>query len=273
MVRDKITGEQREVDVLIATNASGYEVNIAIEVVARGRKADTPWVESMRSKHSSLPTDKLILVAEAGFYAPALAKAKFYGIEAVTIETALAADWKIVAELTATGFFELTSFKYTCAVIYESDGGNREQIDVPSTSSITCDSQQTTLDEFVRYVLNLTETKEALYPRITSMNERQFWFSYSRPGGLWDAEINGATVRVVELRVGLDVDHTRTPVEVSAGKYRNTPFVAGVSSSKTNELQFVLVKKPDGTTEGAVVDASGVRKLIGAREHIDEVRS
>jgi len=267
MVADKITGERREVDVLISTNASGYEVSIAIEVIARRRKADTLWVESMHSKHSSLPTNKLILVAESGFTSPALQKAKFYGFEAITIETALAADWKVATELTATGFFEITSFKYSCTLVYESEGSALQQVGVPSSTLITSESKQITLDEFVRCVLNLPETKDALYPRITAMNASQFWFSHSKPGGLWDAEINGTKVRVMELRVGLDVDHARTPVEFSAGKYRSTPFVSGVSTSPPNELQFVLMEKSDGTREGAIITAQGIRRLMVSREY------
>ena len=270
MVPDKITGELREVDVLITANASSYEVQIAIEVVARGRKADTPWVESMQSKHATLPTDKLILVAESGFTAPALRKAQFYGIEAVTIEDAFATDWKLATELTATGFFELTSFRYSCALIYESRVGARTKREVPSSSRISSESGQATLDEFVRYVLDLPETKNAIYPRITSMHERQFWFSYSKPGGLWDAELDEETVRVVELRVGLDVDHSTTPVQFASGKYRQTPFLSGASISTANQLQFVLLKKADGTIEGAVVDALGIRSLIGSPPHSDE---
>lgn len=267
MVADKTTGKLREIDVLISTKASGYEVNIAIEAVARGRKADTPWVESMHSKHSSLLTDKLILVSESGFTPHALEKAKLYGHEAVTIETALASDWKLVTELTAAGLFELTSFKYSCAVVYESGGGSVQQVDVPSNALVTSESKQTTLDEFVRYVLSLSETKEALYPRITAMNERQFWFSYSKPGGLWDFEIEGTKLRIKELRVRLDVDHARTPVEFCTGKYMNMPFISGTSTSNPNELQFVLVKKPDGVREGTIIDAHGIRRLTDTREH------
>jgi hypothetical protein len=267
MVKDKITGAEREVDILIATDVSGYEVRIGIEVNGHARKADSPWVESMHSKHASLPTDKLILVAEAGFTAPALQKAAFYGIEAVTIDTALAADWALAAKLTATGFFELTNFKYSCAVIYESKDGERRQIEIPGSSRVTTGSSHTTLDDFVRHILNLPETKDTLYPRITSMNERQFWFSYTKPDGLWDAEVDGVKVRVIELRIGLDVDHTRTPVEISTGKYKNTPFVSGVSKPNPQELHFVLLNKSDGTREGAIVDALGVRKLTDVREH------
>ena len=270
MLTDKATGEQREVDVLITTSASGYEVNIAIEVVAHKRKAGTPWVESMHSKHSSLETDKVILVSESGFSAPALKKARFYGFEAVTIDAALTADWKVAAELTATGFFELTTFNYTCTLVYESEVGTRQQIKVPSNAVVSSDTTKYTLDGLVRYALALPEAKNALYPRIRAMNEREFWFRYYKPGGLWDSEINGEKVRIMELRVDLNVDHTNTPVTYSSGKYRSTPFIAGTASSNPNQLQFALVRKPDGTTEGRLVDASGVRNMTGGNDYPDE---
>ena len=262
MLKDKITGESREVDVLISTDVSGYKVDIAVEVVARGRKADATWVESMYAKHSDLPTDKLILVSEKGFYIPALEKAKFYGIETVTIESALAADWKMAIELTTTGIFELTNFKYKCAVIYEFSDGNRQQLDVSSNLCITNESKQTTLDELVHQVLGLQEIKDAIYPRIVSMNEREFWFSYSIPGGLWNTEIEGEKALAIELRVGLDVEHARTPVEFSTGKYKDALFISGVSLPNSSELLFVLLKKPDGTSEGAIINKDGIRKLI-----------
>ena len=94
------------------------------------------------------------------------------------------------------------------------------------------------------------------------MSERQFWFSYSKPDGLWDMEIKGTMKRVIELRVGLEVNHTQTPIELSSGKYRNTPFVTGISTTASNELQFVLLKKSDGTIEGSIIDELGIRKLI-----------
>jgi Restriction endonuclease len=67
MLTNSLTGEQREVDVLIRSNAAGHEVTVAVEARASARKADVQWVESMLGKHSSLPTDKLVLVSESGF--------------------------------------------------------------------------------------------------------------------------------------------------------------------------------------------------------------
>ena len=71
MLMHRITGEEREVDVVIATQVAGYEILVSVEARERGRKADSPWVESMLAKHQDLPTSKLILVSESGFYKPA----------------------------------------------------------------------------------------------------------------------------------------------------------------------------------------------------------
>jgi hypothetical protein len=40
----------------------------------------------MHSKHSSLPTNKLVLVAESGFTSTALKKATFLGIEQLQLK-------------------------------------------------------------------------------------------------------------------------------------------------------------------------------------------
>jgi len=253
MVTDKISGQQREVDILLTMNAASYTVNIAVEVVGRGRKADTAWVKSMQAKHASLPTHKLVLVAEQEFTAQALKKASFYGIEALTIDSALETDWKLASALTANGFFELTTFKYSCSAIYQTSDGGREQLKLPNNGVITANKVQITLDDFVRYVLALPLVKDSLYPWITSSSERDFWFSYSDPGGILAADANGGSVFIIEVRVGLHVEHSQTPVQFSTGKYRGVPFVEG-SSSPSNELQFVLLKRKDGSCEGLLAD-------------------
>lgn len=71
MLTDRVTQEQREVDILLVAEASDYTVRVGIEVVSWSRPADTPWIEKMLAKHQNLPTDKLVLVSERGFYKPA----------------------------------------------------------------------------------------------------------------------------------------------------------------------------------------------------------
>jgi hypothetical protein len=76
MLLDRMTGQDREVDVVILGRTGGHDITVAVEATSTGRKASTPWVEAMVEKHRNLPTDKLVLVSEAGFTDPARKKAE-----------------------------------------------------------------------------------------------------------------------------------------------------------------------------------------------------
>jgi hypothetical protein len=67
MLVNRLTGEEREVDVVLRTTTAGHETVIAIEAAGRTRRAAVDWVEQMIGKHKNLPTDKVVLVSEAGF--------------------------------------------------------------------------------------------------------------------------------------------------------------------------------------------------------------
>lgn len=84
MLENLVTGERREVDVAIRSTIAGHEVIVAVEAMATGRKADSPWVEKMMGKHANLPTSQLVLVAKAGFTAPARALAERERIAAIS---------------------------------------------------------------------------------------------------------------------------------------------------------------------------------------------
>jgi len=84
MLIDKITGDEREVDVVLETNIAGHDIIISIECVDRKRKMGVKWVEEMKTKHDSLPTDKLVLCSRTGFAKSALKKAEHYGIDCST---------------------------------------------------------------------------------------------------------------------------------------------------------------------------------------------
>jgi hypothetical protein len=76
---DSDTGSEREVDVVIKTTSAGHELILAVEATAAGRRADVIWVESMLMKHAKLPSNKLVLVSEAGFSEDARTKAEENG--------------------------------------------------------------------------------------------------------------------------------------------------------------------------------------------------
>lgn len=84
MLRDAVTGENREVDVVVQTLADGDPFVISMEVVDRGRPADVTWVEQMIKKHQHLPTNLLMLVSWSGFAAGAERTALAEGGRVVT---------------------------------------------------------------------------------------------------------------------------------------------------------------------------------------------
>lgn len=79
MLVNRVTRKPREVDVAIRAIAAGHEVIVAVEARASMRRADAHWVESMLGKHANLPSDKLVLVSQAGFTRQARSLAEEHG--------------------------------------------------------------------------------------------------------------------------------------------------------------------------------------------------
>jgi predicted Mrr-cat superfamily restriction endonuclease len=64
---DTVTGDDREVDVVVRKARRGRFKTIGIECIAHARKASVTWVEQMLGKHRDLKTNHLILVSRSGF--------------------------------------------------------------------------------------------------------------------------------------------------------------------------------------------------------------
>src|SRR5947209_6249295 len=84
-LHDRAANIDREVDIVIETQVVDYPVTIGIECQGRGRVANVEWIEQMKSKHESLPTDRLILVSQSGFTEAARTKAQSFGIKTMTL--------------------------------------------------------------------------------------------------------------------------------------------------------------------------------------------
>lgn len=85
LLQDNITGADREVDICIESSVAGHCVTVSIECRDHSRKASVQWVEEMKSKHERLSTNALVLVSSSGFSKEAIAVARTYGIETVTL--------------------------------------------------------------------------------------------------------------------------------------------------------------------------------------------
>lgn len=95
-LKDRITGEQREVDILIEHRVGTSNIKIAIECRDRTSSQDTTWIEQIHTKLNDINIDKAIVVSSSQFTQPAIEKAKHYNIETRTygeIDAKLIESW------------------------------------------------------------------------------------------------------------------------------------------------------------------------------------
>src|SRR5262245_20526324 len=86
MLRDRITGREREVDVCIESVVDGERVNLCLECCDRTRPANVTWVEQMKAKHERLPTHAVILCSRSGFTKEAQEVARVSNIKIVSFD-------------------------------------------------------------------------------------------------------------------------------------------------------------------------------------------
>lgn len=92
-VRDKITGEVREHDVVVRGNFGHHETLIALECRDKSRPVTVNEVESFQSKCNDTGIHGKVIVAVKGFTKGAMKKAEAYGIRCLSLDEALGFPW------------------------------------------------------------------------------------------------------------------------------------------------------------------------------------
>ena len=111
---DTHDGTPREVDVLITIPAGDRSLRIGIEARDHKRRADLQWIEQLKTKFEFLDIDRRVAVSRKGFSKAALAKARLFGIETMTLSAATSKKWNpaingIEEIVVGTGFVETTN--------------------------------------------------------------------------------------------------------------------------------------------------------------------
>jgi hypothetical protein len=93
MLPERVSGELREVDVVISLDEGHHRVLIGVECQDRSRPATKQWVESIAKKHEELGINKTVLVSSSGFYASAKRRAESLFMSVIDISHINKADW------------------------------------------------------------------------------------------------------------------------------------------------------------------------------------
>ena len=264
-LKDEISGQNREVDILISTATSVYPLQISIEVVDRNRKADVTWVESMHAKHLYLPTNKLVLVSRSGFTNSAKQKADFYGYEAIVLEEALEVDWDLAIGIISTGFFRVMSFKATCSATcaHLDREISFEPVHPGITVFLPYRDEPTDFENMLLFFLDEPEIIKKLYERTEQAGKKSFVLEYTPQPGTYVLNEQRSRMLLLKFKVELEISQTKTPVKFSVCKYKNKPVMLGSSTNPKQNFYFAFFKDPNrnGCLDGLVCSDRGIQNI------------
>jgi len=93
MLPERLSGDLREVDVLVSLDEGHHRVRIGIECQDRSRPATKQWVEAIAKKHEELGINKTVLISSSGFHASARRRAESLFMSVLDITSIDKADW------------------------------------------------------------------------------------------------------------------------------------------------------------------------------------
>jgi hypothetical protein len=243
MLVDKVTGKQREVDLVIQSTVAGHAVTIGVECNAKKRKASTQWIEEMQGKHKDLPTDKLILVSQAGFYGSARKKAAHYGFDTITLDKALKVDWTSIAGKIHTLMLEYVDNRATYTLHLKRGNG---QIDVCAPPNecevISNDGTTSTVNDLVNSLVASKRVREQVFKLFDAGGGPTFNIDYVPERGWYVRDPTGEKSELVRLLITLDTAKETTPVPLVHGTVGSHQVAYGEASYSKGKMFFATLE-------------------------------
>jgi Restriction endonuclease len=281
MLTDRLTGEDREVDILIESETAGHKLAISIECVASRRKATVEWVERMWAKHQNLPTNKLVLVSRSGFTADARAKAALLNIDAVDLSRALEADWNSVISQLAQLEVTVVDSELTWCKAVLPEPPIRPVSGIESAILYLPTGQPLgTLQEMIHSFQQSPNLKKVInsvggHPEGAAELENVIEF----PDGTFFVAPDRTPIRILRVRFGLTATWRSSPVALETHSYGGVHIAHGAETTVLGPSRIALVQQQGEPLVIAVglLDEKGqiksVQQFRGASHIIDSTEN
>lgn len=264
---DAVTGQKREVDILIEDKAGWRPVRIAVAVTEQARKVDQPWVETQLRRTDDLRPHihHLVLVSKAGFYYPARLKAEDAGAEALTFEEALEEDWtRIVGQVSdlALGRHDLIVHSISPQLLIPEGQYATGPIDAAAAGIFAQDG--TRVGSFQEWFIG--SAFQLLYDRAAAEN----WTSGYQVGlvvrprrNLWLEDATGTRWRLQAAYAHLEYRLDTAIVPMVPALYGSSAVAHGAAEAEFGEVSITIVERPETDRVRASID---VHDPTGRRE-------
>lgn len=218
MFTDSITGEKREVDIVIESKFGSHNIVLSIECRDHKRKCDTPWIESMKSKHDSLPTSKLVLWSASGFYKPALLKAEKLNIDTVTPDNIDEVEWSKLSKSLINGTIELLESELSFFIDVEDDDKEKVRFDNNEFNYVLQEFESgNTFDiqSLKHFIAHDPKVGGSLLEH-SSLGENDFWINYLHPNKCFLINENNVKLTVFRIGFGVKAKVERSELETTS---------------------------------------------------------
>jgi hypothetical protein len=233
-----VTGERREVDIVVESLVNGIPITIGFECISHKRKMGCEWVERMLKKHQHLPTNQLILVSESGFYRPALKLVESETTtSAVTFEEAEDVNWPAFLTSLENLTFSMMNLEWVKSTAhYHKNTNSHLEIAMDGTTRIRLlnTDQEMDVKQFSTAVLNTRDVARLVFEKwaevpkpkkSASLNFTVNWKPATGTAVIKDAE-NAYPLQTVDIAAkGKIKDST---INLSVQSFMGTAVVHGV---------------------------------------------
>lgn len=246
---DRVTKVKREVDVVIEITTGDLQITIGIEVVAHNRPKGLEWLNKMWGKHKNLPTDKLVLVSKTGFTRTAIDEGEMLGIELMTLDEAIVADWTLIVNKLKEIFLARCYFTPTeCRAVLEEKYQQPDDpvVDPDLILYNSQDQPQGTLLEIIEQVLKQPSILENIYNREDRMNVSSFQIRSQVPEGSYLLDSANTPRKVEALKVKGSCKFLIDPVSLEHHTYGKSQIAFGEASISEGEVLLSVVERDDG---------------------------
>ena len=249
MLPDRVHGGTREVDVVIRGSVAGHEVIVSVECRDHKRAQTLGWVEEMATKHSSLPTSKLVLLASAGFSPAAKRKAGLLGIEAFSLEEAIDEDWTWLG----SGNLEVWALRIRgCRLGFDTE---KIWFSAPSAMPIfrPDGEYRGTIEEVVRAHLDgAPEFSESAIEHAKQSGHSEFWAECQSKPPFVVKDVHGLLHTATSIHVRVQAVCSPGAINLRKGRLKNSAVAFGQGQSPAGEFTLSLVRCDERPPTGAV---------------------
>jgi len=250
MLTHRLTGEEREVDIVLESNLGAHSLIVSIECVDKKRPASSPWVESMAKKHEFLPTSKLVLWSANGFYRPAIVTAEKLGIDIVSQSDNTNIEWSKFSKILNGGTLKLvhSEFKFFIDAI-EADG-KKVRLDNPHDYIFKAKDREIffSILELREFLIGKQEIGSVLLDH-ASEDKKDFWIHFVPPFECLVQKENGDWIEPFRIGFGVRATVEEAKTDAKSVVYKDTLSTLAVGDLNSGSFELFIEEKENEDPE------------------------